>query len=912
MTLKPGIEQFNLDVTELEAHAPSLQPWRSKRTGAGGTRQDQLPPLILEVYVSSNDSTPKPERVMVERWVLRHDTDPGGAEEGADTAVHRSPNKPRRTKAETTAVAYKRTVVMVRTLHALCRSLPANRFHRAARQSQNRGLRFAVEHEVRQGRQKEDEGEGPGLSDDLTQKPTGNRGTFREHSFTPVRTPAGGTLRATVYFLDADALQGMDCVPRPIAPKVIDGYLSERNVAAESGAGASVEKSNLTNLTRRASVGHAAMTTGADHTYDAPAQPRRDFGFGTGVPSSGANPNAGSTGTPDDKTGARPFRQNSWAGKATYGFGASPPTRTVSGGAAFASLEGSHEGSAGMGIPRQNSRGMLSEAFAEAGGDGDARSEGARPDSDRDRPGSTRSGSSSRPPPSPLNQGQTATTTYGSAPTTPPGSYGQTTYGFGLGSLPGHNRQTSNGPGSLPVGSPSLPFVTSHVSSAGFGGSGGGGAYGFSTSLASRDHALARRAREQYGTSPGSRPTSATHRGHMPSNGTSPVYGSNDSPPWHFRGLTGALSASPGSTPGSTRTDPRGSHGGGGGGMNVGGTAVPNTNNPWSPGRGATNRRPSWSSPSSSLSVSMHEGAHHRGGSTHGGGMGAAIGSAVGTPFGTPSLGRQSGGGGGYPPERYSSSYGASPGSGPVASSSFANAMAHLRSQRALTEGRERQGTHHGEGPGSRASDASDASVRAGEFEKNNAGMFESGDVDPLPFVLDDDDGAFGPISSAAPSVSTDSPRGPGSSDGGHHPQSLHRDARHRDRRDGSFGLGSRRSDAAVGALVRMLQDAAPLHEGGGVGNKGSGASIDGGGAKGGGSQGDDSLASSNVRSSDSGGSTMQISDGGVGGGDVMTLDWALGQLSGFRDFKESLDESTSTLEAVVEKPNGEEGAEQG
>jgi len=84
---------FNLDVTELEAHAPSLQPWRSKRTGAGGTRQDQLPPLILEVYVSSNvsDSVGNDERVMVERWVLRHDTDPGGAEggaeEGADTAV---------------------------------------------------------------------------------------------------------------------------------------------------------------------------------------------------------------------------------------------------------------------------------------------------------------------------------------------------------------------------------------------------------------------------------------------------------------------------------------------------------------------------------------------------------------------------------------------------------------------------------------------------------------------------------------------------------------------------------------------------------------------------------------------------------------------------------------------------------
>ena len=39
-----------------------------------------------------------------------------------------------------------------------------------------------------------------------------------------------------------------------------------------------------------------------------------------------------------------------------------------------------------------------------------------------------------------------------------------------------------------------------------------------------------------------------------------------------------------------------------------------------------------------------------------------------------------------------------------------------------------------------------------------------------------------------------------------------------------------------------------------------------------------------------------------------MTLDWALSQLSRFGDFKASLDESTSTLEAVEERPNGEEG----
>jgi hypothetical protein len=34
-------------------------------------------------------------------------------------------------------VVYKRAVVMIRTLHAMLRSLPANRFHRACRRTQN-------------------------------------------------------------------------------------------------------------------------------------------------------------------------------------------------------------------------------------------------------------------------------------------------------------------------------------------------------------------------------------------------------------------------------------------------------------------------------------------------------------------------------------------------------------------------------------------------------------------------------------------------------------------------------------------------------------------------------------------------------------------------------------------------------
>ena len=85
-----------------------------------------------------------------------------------------------------------------------------------------------------------------------------------------------------------------------------------------------------------------------------------------------------------------------------------------------------------------------------------------------------------------------------------------------------------------------------------------------------------------------------------------------------------------------------------------------------------------------------------------------------------------------------------------------------------------------------------------------------------------------------------------------------------------------------------MLQDAAPLSAE--WGNERVGDTAGGGSAM---------DSSRDVSGSSSG-------DAGVGG--EMTLDWALSQLSRFRDFKASLDESTSTLEAVEERPNGEEG----
>lgn len=875
--------QFNLDVVELDAHAKSLQPWRSKRAPDAG----RLPPLILEVYVSdlgpaahAGDAREEPARgesdsrerggprVLIERWVLRHDDDDDADTAGEQGSDPRVSSKPGRTNAETVAVAYKRTVVMVRALHALCRSLPANRFHKAARRSQCRGLRFAMAHEVRTG------GGGGDVTvrdGDVTvqEKPSG--GDFGEYSFTPVRTPAGGSLRATVFFLNADKLAGMDCVPTPTAPRVIDGYLG----GGAAGGGSHPRAGPFL-------PSSASTSPFSPASADAPAPPRRDFGFGTSPAGSSVAPAAAvppSTSSP----AARPSRQNSWAGKATYGFGASPERAGKGASSNTLSLNtpaARGDDRARGDLPRAGSRGMLSEAIAEQkaseeGGAESARTEGGAPE----RGESSVNRSSTKPPPSPPHQ----------------------IYGFGVGSL-GTATNTTNAAGSpsLPFASTSQPtrFTPSHS-----GGSGPRGG-GFSTSLASGDHALARRAREfgrgggdqgwsGGGGGGGSRPQSA--RG-----------GVDDSPPWHFRGFSGALSgSSPGSTPGGGTT-PRGSHGSHGpsGGVGPGQSNSGPRSNPigvyyaGSPGGGRP-RRPSWSSPSSSLSASLH-------GDVTGGGIGSLVGGALSAPLGSSPGRPYSYGGVGFngAPHSFNGapysfngapySYGASPGASP--GGSFANAMAHLRAQRAG------QGAGSGVGvaiqPGFNSTYAGDGgSIR--RIPDSYGGMFESADSDPLPFALDDDDeggpgfdhggadASTGGKSSQTGSPSVDSP-----------------DRRDRDREGSSFGMvgGGGRSDAAVGALVRMLQDAAPLSAEWGDERRGAGERGDGGwGAEGGASE----LHSSRGEAD---GEVERASSSGEAVGGEMTLDWALSQLSRFRDFKASLDESTSTLEAVEERPNGEEG----
>lgn len=881
--------QFNLDVVELDAHAKSLQPWRSKRAPDAG----RLPPLILEVYVSDlgpaahagdarepgdegeSDSRKRNPRVLIERWVLRHDDD------DADTAVEQGSesSKPGRTNAETVAVAYKRTVVMVRALHALCRSLPANRFHKAARRSQCRGLRFAMAHEVRTG------GSGGGdvtvRNGDVTvqEKPSG--GDFGEYSFTPVRTPAGGSLRATVFFLNADKLAGMDCVPTPTAPRVIDGYLgggAPGPSGAHPRAGPFLPSSASTSPFSPASA-------------DAPAPPRRDFGFGTSPTGSSVAPAAAVPPSTSAPSAARPSRQNSWAGKATYGFGASPERAGKGASSNTLSLNtpaatrGDDRAARGDSLPRAGSRGMLSEAIAEQkaseeGGAESARTEGGvitRGESSVNR-------SSTKPPPSPPHQ----------------------IYGFGVGSL-----GTAQGLGTNAAGSPSLPFAstsqpTRFTPTGGSGPRGGG----FSTSLASGDHALARRARE-FGRGGGDPGWSGGGGGSRPQSARGGV---DDSPPWHFRGFSGALSgSSPGSTPGGGTT-PRGSHGSHGpsGGVGPGQSSSGPRSNPigvyYAGSPGGRPRRPSWSSPSSSLSASLH------GDVAGGGGIGSLVGGALSAPLGSSPGRPYSYGGIGFngaphsfngAPHSFNGapysfngapySYGASPGASP--GGSFANAMAHLRAQRAG------QGAGSGTGvaiqPGFNSTNAGEL-PGARRIPDSYGAMFESADSDPLPFALDDDDeggpgfdhgsirdASTGGKSSQTGSPSVDSP-----------------DRRDRDREGSSFGMvgGGGRSDAAVGALVRMLQDAAPLSAEWGDERRGVGERGDAGwGAEGG-------ASASRSSRGEADGEVERASSSGDDGGGEMTLDWALSQLSRFRDFKASLDESTSTLEAVEERPNGEEG----
>ena len=423
--------------------------------------------------------------------------------------------------------------------------------------------------------------------------------------------------------------------------------------------------------------------------------------------------------------------------------------------------------------------------------------------------------------------------------------------------------------------SPPLPFASSAPRST------GGSSALFS--LASPRHVLNQRPTSSDGApTPGSGSAPNVHAKQRPRSGGSrhgsltsssrACHVSDESPPWNFKGL---------SSPGAGG-DPGGSVGAGSGGGSGEGTPTSQTSRAIvaSGHRGGRHAYPSWSSPSSSLSISMHESSLPAAGS---------VGLAIGTPLHVKS-GSQ---GSGHGPFAYGASLGTSPstpGGWMDRGSGTPGGGAHYRL--ALPPGGE-----------------SSVTVYAASDAFNASDMFES---DPLPFVLDDDDLAQPspprPYVPAHPFLARADAEGVSSNPGGggggtaHHgaaaaggagvdmseQMAVHRAG------SGIFTPGSDQADAAVGALVRMLQDAPPLREGPMQGGHFSSA-----GEK----EKPVGEASSSVSPGKGGGPGR---DAQRGAGDF-TLDWAMTQLSQFRAFKSALDGGASIPAEHTSKDAGKE-----
>ena len=121
---------------EHATHASSIKPWR--RGGAASVHAST--PLVIDVFVDARmrdvdvaDDAAAAEavsRTLVERWVLSHDARCRGDGE-EEEVVEEEEEEECTSSSSDVAVTYKRAVIMVRSLLALTRALPANRLHRA-------------------------------------------------------------------------------------------------------------------------------------------------------------------------------------------------------------------------------------------------------------------------------------------------------------------------------------------------------------------------------------------------------------------------------------------------------------------------------------------------------------------------------------------------------------------------------------------------------------------------------------------------------------------------------------------------------------------------------------------------------------------------------------------------------------
>ena len=115
--------QFNLETDECASRAEALRPWRRDAARAAPEPQPRSRRMVLEIFLES-DALGDTKRVLVERWVFRHDAEvSAGGPMGPDA---HSPIRP------SVSAAYKQLVVFFRTLHAELRALPAHRYARRA------------------------------------------------------------------------------------------------------------------------------------------------------------------------------------------------------------------------------------------------------------------------------------------------------------------------------------------------------------------------------------------------------------------------------------------------------------------------------------------------------------------------------------------------------------------------------------------------------------------------------------------------------------------------------------------------------------------------------------------------------------------------------------------------------------
>eukprot|EP00898_Chlorokybus_atmophyticus_P002349 jgi/Chlat1/3114/Chrsp21S03345 len=182
---------FNLETRELETLKPEVEPWR---------RFEEKGPLVLDILLQDNSVRDNSKRdgdgdwdaddgqFLLERWVIQQERTLGCVEQME------------------VPVVYKRTIIMLRTLYALTRTLPAHRLFRCCKRS--RSPTFGLFYRIHSAPNPLT----PNMCD-------GDKvGSF---AFSPVDTPAG-RLCLSVTYRHTTGILAVEASPAPLAAVITD------------------------------------------------------------------------------------------------------------------------------------------------------------------------------------------------------------------------------------------------------------------------------------------------------------------------------------------------------------------------------------------------------------------------------------------------------------------------------------------------------------------------------------------------------------------------------------------------------------------------------------------------------------------------------------------------------------------